>query len=99
MEEVHMKKIGWFTTARGPGSYNLFTTMMDRLHRGEIDGRLSFVFINREVKGNEYRKKIIEMAQKDGVPVILSSADPFMPVLKERSMEEWSEAYGKGVRE
>jgi phosphoribosylglycinamide formyltransferase 1 len=99
MEGVHMKRIGWFTTARGPGSYNLFATMMDRLHRGEIDARLSFVFINRDVRGNEYRRKIIEMAQKDGVPVILFPSDTFMPGLKEKSVDEWREAYGKGVRE
>jgi phosphoribosylglycinamide formyltransferase-1 len=94
-----MKRIGWFTTARGPGSYNLFTTMIDRMHRGEIDARLSFVFINRDVKGNEYRKKIIKMAEDEGVPVILFPSDTFRPDLKEKSMEEWRDAYGKGVRE
>jgi phosphoribosylglycinamide formyltransferase-1 len=94
-----MKRIGWFTTARGPGSYNLFTTMMERMHRGEIDARLSFVFINRDVKGNEYRKKIIKMAEDEGVPVILFPSDAFMPELKQKSLEEWRDAYGRGVRE
>jgi phosphoribosylglycinamide formyltransferase 1 len=97
--EQVMKRIGWFTTARGPGSYNLFSTMMDRLHSGEINARLSFVFINRDIKGNEYRKKIIEMAQEAGVPVILFPSDTFMPELKEKGRDEWRDAYGKGVRE
>ena len=97
--EQLMKRIGWFTTARGPGSYNLFTTMLDRLRKGEINAQLSFVFINRDVRGNEYRKKIIELAQADGVPVILFPSDTFMPELKEKRMDEWREAYGKGVRE
>jgi phosphoribosylglycinamide formyltransferase-1 len=94
-----MKKIGWFTTARGPGSFNLFTTFLERMHRGEIDARLSFVFINRDVKGNEYRKKIIKMAEDEGVPVIIFPSDTFMPELKGKGMEEWRDAYGKGVRE
>ncbi len=97
--EQVLKRIGWFTTARGPGSYNLFSTMMDRLHKGEIDAQLSFVFINRDVKGNEYRKKIIKMAEDDGIPVILFPSDTFMPELKEKSMVEWRDAYGRGVRE
>jgi phosphoribosylglycinamide formyltransferase-1 len=97
--ENRLKRIGWFTTARGPGSYNLFTTMLDRMHRGEIDACLSFVFINRDVKGNEYRKKIIQLAEDEGVPVIIFPSDAFMPELKQKSMEEWRDAYGKGVRE
>lgn len=73
--------------------------MLDRLHRGEIKARLSFVFINRDVKGNEYRMKMIKMAEDEGVPVIIFPSDTFMPELKQRSMEEWRDAYGEGVRE
>jgi phosphoribosylglycinamide formyltransferase-1 len=94
-----MLKIGWFTTARGPGSLNLFTTVRDRIHGGDIDAGLSFVFINREIKGNEYRKKIIQMAEEDGVPVIIFPSDGFMPELKAKDIEAWRDAYGKGVRE
>jgi phosphoribosylglycinamide formyltransferase 1 len=95
----HMKRIGWFTTARGPGSLNLYTTMRERIRRGDIDARLSFVFINREIKGNEYRRKIIQMAEEDSVPVIIFPSDGFMPELKARDIAAWREEYGKGVRE
>lgn len=92
-------KIGWFTTARGPGSLNLFTTMRERIRSGDIDAQLAFVFINRDIKGNEYRKKIIQMAEEDGVPVIIFPSDGFMPELKARDIAAWRDAYGEGVRE
>jgi phosphoribosylglycinamide formyltransferase-1 len=94
-----MMRIGWFTTARGPGSFNLFTTMRERIRSGDLDAKLAFVFINRDVKGNEYRKKIIQMAEEDGVPVIIFPSDGFMPELKAKDIEGWRDAYGKGVRE
>ncbi len=70
-----MKKIGWFTTARGPGSYNLFSTMLKGIKKGEIDAKLSFVFINRDIKGNQYRMKLVKEAEDNGVPVILFPSD------------------------
>jgi phosphoribosylglycinamide formyltransferase-1 len=94
-----MKRIGWFTTARGPGSYNLFKTMMDNIKNGAIDAKISFVFINREVKGNQYRMKLIAMAQEAGIPVILLPSDDFEPELKRNDLPAWRDAYGKAMRE
>jgi len=94
-----MKKIGWFTTARGPGSYNLFSTMLAAIKKGEIDAKLSFVFINRDVKGNQYRLKLVKDAESEGVPVILFPSDNFMPDLKQADIDAWRDAYGEGLRE
>ncbi len=94
-----MKRIGWFTTARGPGSYNLFKTMMDRIEDGSIVAEISFVFINRDVKGNKFRMKLIRMAEEAGIPVILLPSDSFETELKERDLTAWRDAYGKAMRE
>jgi len=94
-----MKKIGWFTTARGPGSYNLFSAMLNGIKNGGIDAKLSFVFINREVRGNQYRIKLIKNAEDNGIPVILFPSDSFMPELKQMDIAAWREAYGEGLRE
>jgi phosphoribosylglycinamide formyltransferase 1 len=94
-----MKRIGWFTTGRGPGSLGLFTTMRSKIKSGEIDAQLAFVFINREVKGNQYRAKLIAMAEKDGVPVIILPSDTFRPDLKHHDMAAWRDAYGEALRE
>ena len=94
-----VKRIGWFTTARGPGSFNLFNTMIQRIEGGEINASLAFIFINRDVKGNPYRTKMIEMAKERGIPVIIFPSDTFMPELKERDIAAWRDEYGKGLRE
>ncbi|OPY31362.1 MAG: phosphoribosylglycinamide formyltransferase [Methanomassiliicoccales archaeon PtaU1.Bin124] len=94
-----MKMIGWFTTARGPGSFNLFSTMMASIKSGEIDAKLSFIFINRDVKGNQYRQRMIDIAKDEGIPVIIFPSDTFRPDLKEKDMATWREAYGEGLRE
>ena len=94
-----MKRIGWFTTARGPGSFNLFKTMMDNINDGTIDAEISFVFINREVKGNSFRMKLIGLADEAGIPVILLPSDTFEPEQKEKDLPAWRDAYGKAMRE
>ncbi|NLK25718.1 MAG: hypothetical protein GX307_03960 [Euryarchaeota archaeon] len=94
-----MKRIGWFTTARGPGSYGLFKAIISNIESGELDARLSFVFINRDIKGNEYRMKIIQMAEERGIPVIILPSDAFMPDLKARDVEAWRNAYGRELRD
>lgn len=94
-----MKKIGWFTTARGPGSYNLFSTVLNGMKKGEIDVKLSFVFINRDIKGNQYRMKLVKNAEDEGVPVILFPSENFMPELKQEDINTWREAYGEGLRD
>ncbi len=93
-----MKLIGWFTTGRGPGSHNLFMTMVDRIRSGDVDARLAFVFINRDVKGNQYRKSIIDTAESMDVPVIVLPSESFMPELKQGDLDEWREAYGQALR-
>ncbi len=94
-----MKRIGWFTTARGPGSFNLFKTMLDNINDGTIDAKISFVFINREVKGNQFRMKLIDLAKDAGIPVIILPSDTFEPELKEKDLPAWRDAYGKAMRE
>jgi len=94
-----MKRIGWFTTGRGPGSLGLFSTVRSMIDSGEIDAKLSFVFMNREVKGNPNRAKLIAMAEEDGVPVIILPSDGFRNDLKENDLHAWRRAYGKAMRD
>jgi phosphoribosylglycinamide formyltransferase 1 len=94
-----MKRIGWFTTARGPGSLNLFKTMMDNISNGSIDAVISFVFINREVKGNKFRLRLISMAEEAGIPVIILPSDSFEPELKQKDLTAWRDSYGEAMRQ
>lgn len=94
-----MLKIGWFTTARGAGSLNLLTTMIQRLDSGDIGAELSFMYINREVKGNQNRARMIKMAEERGACVEILPSDSFRPDLKGNDIAAWRDAYGIGMRE
>ena len=94
-----MKRIGWFTTGRGPGSLGLFSTMRSMIRSGKMDAKLAFVFLNREVKDNPNRAKLIAMAEEDGVPVIILPSDGFRNDLKGKDLDAWRVAYGKVMRE
>jgi phosphoribosylglycinamide formyltransferase-1 len=96
---MEMKRIGWFTTGRGLGSLGLFSTVRSMIESGEIDAKLSFVFMNREVKGNPNRAKLIAMAEEDGVPVIILPSDGFRNDLKGKDLDAWRVAYGKAMRD
>ncbi len=93
-----LKRIGWFSTARGPGSLNLFTTILKSIDAGEVRAEIAFIFINRDVDNNQYRKKIIKMAEEHGIPVILFPSDKFMPDLKITDPDAWRLEYGKELR-
>ena len=93
-----MMKIGWFTTARGPGSLGLFTKMLENIDSGMFDARISFVFINREVKGNQFRAKLINIAEERNIPVVIFPSDSFRQDLKANDMDAWRDAYGEGLR-
>jgi phosphoribosylglycinamide formyltransferase-1 len=73
-------------------------TMVGRIRSGEIDAQLSFVFINRDIKGNAYRKSIVETAEAMDVPVIVLPSEGFMPDLKQQNNAEWREDYGQALR-
>jgi phosphoribosylglycinamide formyltransferase 1 len=93
-----MKKIGWFTTARGPGSLNLFNSILSRIDSGDIDAQISFLFINRDIKGNQFRTKVVRMAEDHGIPVVIFPSDTFRQDLKERDIDAWRDAYGVELR-
>lgn len=43
-----MLRIGWFTTARGPGSRSMFEAVSAAIASGDLDARFAYVFCNRE---------------------------------------------------
>jgi phosphoribosylglycinamide formyltransferase-1 len=94
-----MKSIGWFTTGRGPGSLGLFDTVLSKVESGDIKADISFVYLNREVKGNRFRAKLVSMAERAGIPVVIIPSDGFRPDLKSSNMAEWRSAYGNAMRD
>ncbi len=94
-----MKRVGWFTTGRGPGSLGLFNAVRSKVRGGELAAELSFVFLNRDVRGNPYRAQLIAMAEEDGIPVLILPSDSFRSDLKAKDIDAWRAAYGEEMRE
>jgi len=77
----------------------LFDNIMSKVSSGEIDAEISFVFLNRAVKENQFRAKLVSMAERADIPVLILPSDAFRPDLKTSSMADWRSAYGKAMRD
>jgi len=99
-----MLKLGWFSTGRGPGSRNLFRTVMEKKKQGLLDVDISFVFCNwdNEEEPNsrkEQRQMFFDMVKAYNVPLITASWKKFRPDLWNADQIAWRNEYGKLLRE
>ncbi len=101
---LHMLKLGWFSTGRGPGSRNLLKAVMDEKKNGGLDIEIPFVFCNwdnTETPNSraEQRKMFFDMVNGYGIPLVAESWKKFMPELRKEDETAWGKEYGKILRE
>ncbi len=72
-----MLEVGWFSTGRGEGSLGLFEHVYGRMRSGEIDGRIQFVFSNREPGEGEGSDRFFERVKSCGLPLVTISSMKF----------------------
>lgn len=72
-----MIEVGWFSTGRGEGSMGLFEHVYGRMRSGEIDGRIQFVFSNRELGEGEGSDRFFERVRSYGLPLVTISSMKF----------------------
>jgi folate-dependent phosphoribosylglycinamide formyltransferase PurN len=72
-----MLEIGWFSTGRGPGSRGLLSFVQERVARKEIDGRIQFVFSNREQGEAEGSDTFFDLVRGYGIPLVTFSSRRF----------------------
>ncbi len=72
-----MLEVGWFSTGRGEGSMGLFEHVYGRMRSGEIDGRIQFVFSNREPGEGEGSDRFFERVRSYGLPLVTISSMKF----------------------
>ena len=70
-------KIGWFTTARGPGSMGMFSNVMNAIQTKAIDAEISFVFSNREKGEFDATDNFFQFVEENGIPIITLSSKKF----------------------
>ncbi|MYD65892.1 MAG: phosphoglycerate transporter [Chloroflexi bacterium] len=98
-------RIGWFTTARGPGSRGMFEYVERAVREGDLDAEFAFVFSNRERGESEATDSFFDLVEGAGIPLVSCSSVAFRrSVGGERSrpdapLPEWRLAYDRRVAE
>ena len=82
-----MLRLGWLTTARGPGSRGFFETVVRAIEAGELDARIEFVFSNREPGEGEGSDSFFRRARDLGIPLVTYSSARFR---RERGGGRWA---------
>ncbi|MEZ4501633.1 MAG: formyltransferase family protein [Dehalococcoidia bacterium] len=67
-------QIGWFTTARGPGSRGMFEAVANAIDDGRLDARFAFVFCNRERGEDSVTDGFFDLVEARGDTLLAKSS-------------------------
>ena len=70
-------RIGWFTTARGPGSKAMFDNVIAAIQSGELDARIEFVFSNRAPSESKTTDLFFNEVEKQKIKLFTLSSKDF----------------------
>ena len=96
-------RIGWFTTARGPGSRGMFEHVERAVREGDLDAEFAFVFSNRERGESEATDSFFDLVEGAGILLVTCSSVTFRRSIGgERSrpgepLPAWRLAYDRRV--
>ena len=86
--------IGWFSTGRDEAARQLLQAVQDKSHRSDIDGKISFVFSNREPGEAKESDLFFELVRSYNIPLLCLSHQKFKTAGQEK---EWRIKYDKEV--
>jgi len=92
--------IGWFSTGRDEAARQLLQVIQENIHSGEIKGKISFVFSNREPGESEESDLFLELVRSYGIPLICFSHRKFKDAIAsaaKQSHEDWRLTYDREV--
>jgi phosphoribosylglycinamide formyltransferase-1 len=92
--------IGWFSTGRDEAARQLLQAVQDKIHRGDIDGKINFVFSNREPGEANESDLFFELVRSYDIPLICLSYKKFKAAEAEKALgieKEWRIKYDRGV--
>ena len=79
--------IGWFTTGRDAEAVSLLETVYKGIRDGSIEGRIAYIFINREKGEGCFSDRIMDLSYKWRIPLISFSSTKFKPELRKEGNE------------
>jgi len=92
--------IGWFSTGRDEAARQLLQAVQDKSHRGDINGKISFVFSNREPGEAKESDLFFELVRSYNIPLVCLSHKKFKTAKEEEDLgikKEWRIKYDKEV--
>ena len=72
-----MLKLGWMSTGRGLGSFNLLRVVCENIEAGTLDVRLSCVVCNRQQGEAEQSDRFLDFVRSKGIPLVSHSSSAF----------------------
>ena len=72
-----MLNLGWFSSGKGEGSRRLLQAVQQNISNGDIDGKISFVFCNREPGESEQTDLFFKLVQSYKIPLVHFSSKKF----------------------
>ncbi len=95
-----MLNIGWFSTGRDEAARQLLQAVQDKSHSGDIKGKISFVFSNREPGEAKESDLFFELVRSYNIPLVCLSHKEFKTAKEEEDLsikKEWRIKYDREV--
>jgi folate-dependent phosphoribosylglycinamide formyltransferase PurN len=92
--------IGWFSTGRDEAARQLLQAVQDKSHSGDINGKISFVFSNREPGEAKESNLFLELVRSYNIPLVCLSHKKFKTAKEEEDLgikKEWRIKYDREV--
>jgi folate-dependent phosphoribosylglycinamide formyltransferase PurN len=92
--------IGWFSTGRDEAARQLLQAVQGSSHRGDINGKISFVFSNREPGEAKESDLFFELVRSYSIPLVCLSHKKFETAKEEEDLDikkEWRIKYDREV--
>ena len=67
-------RLGWFTTARGPGSRAMYEAVAGAIASGEFDAEIACVFCNREPGEDQVTDGFFDLVRTNAHPLVTRSS-------------------------
>ncbi len=90
-------RIGWFTTANGPGSRGMFTAVLDAIRSRHLNAEFEFVFVSRERGQTAPTDSLLDLTEANNIETVTFSSQRFR---RDNHGAPWSklrEAYDNAV--
>lgn len=93
----NLLRIGWFTTANGPGSRGMFTAVLDAIKSGELTAKFEFVFVSRERGQTAPTDSFMDLVEANDIPLVTLSSLKFRRANANVAWDQLRDAFDRAI--